>query len=101
MPRLDRTWTDIERILRVKGQFFVCVAAHQRKNGLWKDRAGQFLDAKLAACVIYSTVAAAWLFPTLRFGFDIELQYCIAWAVVTALALGVGTFLFVRALVAA
>jgi hypothetical protein len=93
---------DIERVLRVKGQFFVCFAAPQGKHSLrWKERAGRFFDAKLAACVIYSTVAAAWLFPTLRFGFDIELQYCIAWAVVTALALGIGTFLFVRALVAA
>ncbi|MET0213143.1 MAG: hypothetical protein ABW292_09075 [Vicinamibacterales bacterium] len=93
---------DIERVLQVRGQFFVCLAAHQGKDSpLWKEKARRFFDAKFSACLIYSTVAAAWLFPTMRFGFDIELQYCIAWAVVTALALGIGTFLFVRALVAA
>ena len=93
---------DIERRLRVRGQFFVCNAAHRaKKSPSWKERAGRFFDAKLAACVIYSTVAAAWLFPTLRFGFNVELQDCIAWAVVTALSLGIGTFVFVRALVAA
>src|SRR4029453_10023379 len=93
---------DIEHRLHVEGQFFMCVAAHHRKkHPQWKKRAREFFDAKLAACVIYSTVAAAWLFPTLRWGFDIRLQDCILWAVVTALALRIATYLFVKALVAA
>jgi hypothetical protein len=92
---------DIERRLSIRGQFCVCRDGHLRsKSPGWRERVGGFLDAKLAACVVYSTVAAAWLFTALRFGFAIQIEYCIAWALGTGLVFAVTTLLFVNELIA-
>ena len=93
---------DIENLLRVQGQFFVCMEEHKRRRD--EGRAAQrtsIFDAKLAACVIYSIVFAAWLFMVLRFGYDQSIRGCVFSALGVGLALGVGSFLLLRKDVAA
>ena len=93
---------DIESQLNIRGQFFVCVEAHKcKRSSRWVERTRSSLDAKLAACVIYSTVFAAWFFTVLRFGFDREIYGCAFSALAIGLLIGVSTFLLVRKLVAA
>lgn len=82
---------EIEDKLHVKGQFFVCVQEKKAKS---------VFDAKLAACVIYSTVLAAWLFTVLRFGFDRSIYGCAFTALGFGLAIGVCAFLLMRKLIA-
>jgi len=94
---------DIEELLGAKGQFCVCVEEHAcKKEGKdWTERANNFFDAKLAACVIYSTVSTAWIFTALHFGFGLTIPYCTFWALGIGFAIGLGTFFFVRRLIAA
>jgi len=93
---------DIETQLEIKGQFWVCVEEHEcKRSSRWIERTRSFLDAKLAACVIYSTVFAAWFFTVLRIGFNREIYGCAFTALALGLAIGIGTFLLVRKLVAA
>ena len=79
----------IEDFLGVKGQFCVCK----------EERA--FFDAKLAACVIYSTVTTAWIFTALHFGFGLSIHGCTFWALGIGLSIGLGAFVFVKRLIAA
>ena len=84
----------LERELNVLGQFDVCVEEHKGKNegSKWKDRANYFVDAKLSACVIYSTVAAAWLFTAFRFGLEWTDYVCAFSALGVGLLIGVSAF---------
>ena len=93
---------DIESELNIKGQFFVCVEEHEcKQRGRRIERIRGFFDAKLAACVIYSTVSAAWVFTVLRFGFDLEIYGCALSALGLGILFGITSFLLVRKLVAA
>jgi hypothetical protein len=94
---------EIEELLGVKGQFHVCMEEHKcKKEGKdWTERANNFFDAKLAACVIYSTVLTAWIFTALHFGFGLTIPYCTFLALGIGLFIGLGTFFFVRRLIAA
>jgi len=94
---------EIEELLGAKGQFYVCVEEHAcKKQGKdWTERANNFFDAKLAACVIYSTVSTAWIFTALHFGFGVTIPYCTFWALGIGLSIGLGTFFFVKRLIAA
>jgi hypothetical protein len=93
----------IEDLLGVEGQFYVCMEEHvcKKKGEDWTERANHFFDAKLAACVIYSTVSTAWIFTALHFGFGISIRGCTFWALGIGLSIGLGTFFFVRRLIAA
>ena len=94
---------DIEQLLGAKGQFYVCVEEHacKKEAGSWNVRAIHFFDAKLAACVIYSMVSTAWIFTALHFGFSVSIRGCTFWALGIGLFIGIGTFLFVKRLIAA
>ena len=85
---LIRRGREIEGLLGVKGQFYVCMEEHAcKKQGKdWTERANSFFDAKLAACVIYSTVSTAWIFTALHFGFGLTIRYCTFWALGIGLA---------------
>jgi hypothetical protein len=99
---LIRRGSDIESLLKIRGQFFVCVEAHEcKKIGRWIERITNFFDAKLAACVIYSSVFAAWVFTVLRFGFNGSVYGCAFSALGVGLLIGVSTFLLVKRLIAA
>ena len=100
---LIRRGREIEGVLKIRGQFFVCLEEHEckRTGKTWVERAVSFFDAKLAACVIYSTVFAAWCFMVLRFGFDGSIFGCAFTALGVGLLMGVSVFLFVKRLVAA
>ena len=93
----------IEYSLNMEGQFYVCVQQHEcQKHGTtWIERFRNFFDAKLIACFIYSFVFTAWLFMTLRFGWNIALHYCFLWAVSIGIMIGISAFFFVKKLVAA
>jgi hypothetical protein len=94
---------DIENSLGMIGQFRVCMEEHECKKTAetWAKRAVHFFDAKLAACVIYSTVSTAWVFTGLHFGFDLSVRGCVFWALGIGLTIGAGTFFFVKRLIAA
>lgn len=99
---LIRRGQSLETRLGVHGQFCVCVEAHETKRqGLWLDRLGSFLDAKLAACLIYSSVMSAWVFTGLHFGMGWEVKNCALTAGLFGIVMGIATFLLVRRLVAA
>jgi hypothetical protein len=92
---------DIEGLLHVKGQFFVCVEeGKSKKDNRWTKGETDVVNAKLAACVIYSTVFAAWIFTLLRFGFHQPIYGCAFSALGFGLAIGVCAFLLVRKLIA-
>lgn len=94
---------EIEKLLGVKGQFYACLEEHACKKAgkNWVERANSFFDAKLAACVIYSTVITAWVFTALHFGVGWSIDGCAFWGIGIGLSIGVSTFLFVRRLIAA
>jgi hypothetical protein len=94
---------EIEELLGAKGQFYVCIEEYacKKKGKDWTDRANNFFDAKLAACVIYSIVSTAWIFTALHFGFGWSIRGCTFWALGIGLSIGLGTFFFVRRLIAA
>jgi hypothetical protein len=77
------------------GQFHVCAEEHKDPSAVAK-----VLNAKLAACTIYSLVFAGWLFIALRFGFGIGTLTCSVCAVVVGLLITLATFLAVRKLTA-
>jgi hypothetical protein len=89
----------IEALLHVQGQFFVCVE-ESKKGNRWTRGETDVVNAKLAACVVYSTVFAAWIFTVLLFGFHQSIYGCAFSAVGFGLALGVCAFLLVRKLIA-
>jgi hypothetical protein len=93
----------IEDLLGVEGQFYVCMEEHacKKKGKDWIERANNFFDAKLAACVIYSTVSTGWIFTGLHFGFGLSIRGCTFWALGIGLSIGLSTFFFVRRLIAA
>jgi hypothetical protein len=93
---------DIESLLKIKGQFFLCNEEHEcKKVKPWKENFINFFDAKLAACVIYSTVFAAWLFTVLRFGFSGSIYGCAFSALGIGLVMGGSAFYLVKKLIAA
>lgn len=92
----------IEHLLNVEGQFFVCVKEFEFKESKrWIERTTSFFDAKLAACIIYSTVFAAWIFMVLRVGFEISIYGCVFSAVFVGLLIGGSIFFLVKKLIAA
>jgi hypothetical protein len=99
---LIRRGQDLEKTLGVHGQFCVCVEAHEtKKYGAWLEKLRSFLDAKLAACLIYSSVMSAWVFTGLHFGMGLELKACALFAGGLGIVMGIITFALVRRLVAA
>jgi hypothetical protein len=90
----------IEKSLQVSGQFFVCVEeTDPNKPRLTKVKTS-VVNSKLAACVIYSTVFAAWAFTVMLFGFRWPIYGCAFTAVGVGLAMGFCAFLPIRKLVA-
>lgn len=73
------------------GQFFVCDREHNDQG-----RITSALNAKCAACTIYSLVFAAWLFIALRFGFNIHTATCALWAGALGSVLAAITYFAVR-----
>ena len=100
---LIRRGNELEATLGVRGQFFVCLEAHECKGTgpRWVERTASLFDAKLAACFIYSLVVWAWAFTALHFGLEQPVQQCVAWASLSGVGMGVATFFLVRKLVAA
>jgi hypothetical protein len=100
---LIRRGGDIEKLLKVRGQFSVCIEEHEckTKGTDWRERSVSFFDAKLAACVIYSTVFTAWVFTALRFGLELSIRGCAFSALGVGLLMGISTFLFVKKLIPA
>jgi hypothetical protein len=98
---------DIEVLMNVRGQFSVCMEEHEPKKneGLPAQKTStqktNIFDAKLAACVIYSIVFAAWLFMVLRFGYNHSIRGCVFSALGVGLVIGVGSFLLLRKYIAA
>jgi hypothetical protein len=91
----------IEDLLHVKGQFFVCVEEGKSKNDSRSTRGDtDIVNAKLAACFVYSIVFAGWSFTVLRFGFDISIYGCAFSALGVGLIIGVCAFLLIRKLIA-
>jgi hypothetical protein len=100
---LIRRGADIEESLGIRGQFRVCAEEHACKQTAetWTEWTVHFFDAKLAACVIYSTVSTAWVFTGLHFGFGFSVRGCVFWALGIGLTIGIGTFFLVKRLIAA
>lgn len=73
------------------GQFHVCTMEHSDQS-----RITSALNAKFAACTIYSLVFAAWLFLALRFGFEVHTWTCALWAVLVGSILAGITYFAVR-----
>lgn len=93
---------DIEALLKIRGQFFLCHEEYEcQKFKPWQESFINFFDAKLAACVIYSTVFAAWLFTVLRFGFNGSIYGCAFSALGIGLVMGGSAFYLVKKLIAA
>jgi hypothetical protein len=92
----------IEILLGAEGQFHACIEEHEckKKGEDWTERANNFFDFNLAACVIYSIVSTAWIFTALHFGFGLAIPHCTFWALGIGLSIGLGTFFFVRRLIA-
>ena len=100
---LIKRGAEIEKSLGTVGQFRVCMEEHECKRTAetWAKRAVHFFDAKLAACVIYSTVSTAWVFTGMHFGFGVSVRGCVFVALGIGLTIGIGAFLFVKRLIAA
>ncbi len=89
---LIREGLHLERQLGIgHGQFHVCTREHNDQG-----RITSALNAKFAACTIYSLVFAAWLFIALRFGFAIHTRTCALCAVVIGSILAGITYFAVR-----
>ncbi|MEH1887736.1 hypothetical protein [Nostoc sp.] len=97
---LIQTGDEIEQLLGVKGQFRVCREEHQC-NKRTSDRIAGLFNAKLAACLIYSSVFAAWVFMGLRLGFGIHIYGCVTTALIAGFSLGFITYRVVKVLIAA
>ena len=84
------------------GQFHICMErkCHDESDD---NPFVKFFDSKLIACFIYSTVLIAWLYISLRLGFETQLPKgtCALWASVAGLIVGFLVFLSVRKLHAA
>lgn len=82
----------LETVLGIgHGQFHVCSEEHADPS-----RITSALNAKFAACTIYSLVFASWLFMALRFGFDVKTMTCCLWAVGVGFVLACLTYFFVH-----
>lgn len=93
---------EIEDELRVKGQFWVCTEADKAcKRSVARDRIAFVFNAKVAACVIYSVVFAAWAFLALRYGYGATIIGCAISAVALGLVLACGAYAMVNKLIAA
>ena len=77
------------------GQFHVCMEEHNNQASVTAA-----LNAKFAACTIYSLVFSGWLFIALRFGFDVTTQTCAVCAVLVGATLAAVTYGAVRHLTA-
>lgn len=77
---------ELERRLKVKGQFFVCAQQHGRDVTSEK-----IFNAKVAASAIYSLVFSAWLFMALKFTFGLHVIGCGLTATLLGGLLAVGT----------
>lgn len=93
---LIRRGADLERDLKVKGQFVVC--ANQHDSDAATER---IFNAKVAASAVYSLVFSAWLFMALRFTFGLHIVGCGLTATILGGALAVGTHHLVSRRVAA
>ncbi|MFL5381664.1 MAG: hypothetical protein ACJ8GN_04000 [Longimicrobiaceae bacterium] len=78
---------ELERELKVRGQFFVCKQQHGRDSSVER-----IFNAKVAASAIYSLVFSAWLFMALKFSFGVTIVGCGLTATILGGALAVGTF---------
>lgn len=92
----------LEDMLGIQGQFFLCSDQYNGcdKKTLWIERNIGFFCSKFSACVIYSTVFAAWIFLVLKFGFGFWIYGCAITAVFIGIAFGIISFLLVRKLLA-
>ena len=90
--KLIREGLHLEKQLGIgHGQFYVCTIEHSDQS-----RITSALNAKFAACTIYSLVFAAWLFIALRFGFEVHTRTCALWAVLVGSILAGITYFAVR-----
>lgn len=102
--RLVHRGRDLESALHIPGQFAVCIdeATFDANPGRDRRKAGNAFNAKVAACVMYSLVFAAWVFMALRYGLALDDRTCGLWAIAFGTIVGMGTYLFlVRRLIPA
>jgi hypothetical protein len=84
----------MENLLKIEGQF--CYTSDKESRWFFF---GKIFNSKFAACVIYSTVFAAWLFTVLRYGFNWSIYGCVFSALGCGLFIGVGAFILVSKLI--
>ena len=95
---LIRRGSEIENKLQIIGQFSVCRDEHE--NARWNKR-HLFFNAKVAACVVYSVVFAAWIFLALHHGFGYNIRHCTLTALGSGLVLAAGVHWLINKRIAA
>jgi hypothetical protein len=80
---------EIEKALRVRGQFCVCTqqSVHASESGVER-----VFNAKTAASGMYSLVFSAWLFLALKFSFDFTIIGCGLTAIAVGGILAIGAY---------
>jgi len=89
---------ELEKALKVRGQFCVCSDQHERAS---ESVSEAIFNAKVAASAIYSLVFSAWLFLALRFTFDFALIGCGLTATAVGGVLAVGVYYLMTQAIAA
>jgi hypothetical protein len=89
---------ELEKKLRVNGQFSVCAHQRDRENSVASEK---IFNAKVAACAMYSLVFSAWLFLALKFTFGIHLIGCGLTATLIGAIIAVGAHKLVSKRIAA
>jgi hypothetical protein len=80
---------EIEKALRVRGQFCVCTQQSVRAGESGVERV---FNAKTAASGMYSLVFSAWLFLALKFSFDFTIVGCGLTAIAVGGVLAIGAY---------
>jgi hypothetical protein len=98
---LRQAGVELEAAMRLQGQFSICNESRKLPCYIGPRRRAlaRWFNGKIAACIIYSFVLAAWLFVGLRYGFDVRLHTCALCAAGVAAALAVGTYVLLQLVV--
>ncbi|HKO58662.1 MAG TPA: hypothetical protein VJ276_22540 [Thermoanaerobaculia bacterium] len=88
---------ELEAQMGISGQF--CVCGEQRSAGSVRSFFAELLNAKLAACFVYSLVMAAWLFVALRYGQHVQMHTCAKWAAGAGGLFAILSYLLIRTLI--
>lgn len=79
---------EIERKLKVRGQFFICAYQHKRVDNVTAEK---IFNANVASSAVYSLVFSAWLFMALKFTFGLHVVGCGLTVTLLGGLLAVGT----------